>query len=186
MKSVRYALIGTAGLLALFVGVAVLSEMATQRATPGRELALGWRLAMWLAVQITVFVPFLFVPLGLVALIGAWRSAPATLAQERRLLGWWLLIGVSAPLLALASFAAVVIPALFQFVIVGAVFIHLGMVAWLAAIVVAVNLQSRLAALGSRIQGWHVAVAAVPLLLLKPAALIPPAIVWFTSRRSAA
>lgn len=185
MKSLRYALIGTAGLLALFLGVALLSEMAEARITPGRELALGWRLAMWLALQITVLVPFLFLPLGLVTSIGAWRSPPATLAQERRLLGWWLVVGVAAPVLALASFAAVVIPALFQFVIVGIAFVHLGMVAWLAAIVVAVHLQSRLAALGSRIQGWHVAIVSVPLLLLKPASLIPPAIVWWTSRRAA-
>ena len=137
MKSVRYALIGTAGLLALFVGVAVLSEMASARITPGRELAFGWRLAMWLALRLTVVVPFMFLPLGLVTLIGAWRSAPATLAQERRLLGWWLVV------------------------------------------------QSRLAALGSRIHGWHVAVASVPLLLLQPASLIPPAFVWWTSRRAA-
>jgi hypothetical protein len=182
VKSLRYALIGTAALLALFLGVAVLSEMAAARVTPGRELAFGWRLASWLAVQITVFVPFLFVPIGLVASIGALRSPAATLVQERRLLGWWLVVGVAAPVLAVASFAAVVVPALFQFVIVGAVFINLGMVAWLAAIVVAVHLQSRLAAQGARIQGWHVALVSVPLLLLKPAALIPPAIVWWMSR----
>lgn len=139
MKSLPYALIGTAGLLALFVGVAVLSEMASARITPGRELALGWRLAMWLALQITVFVPFMFLPLGLVTLVGAWRSQPAALAQERRLLGWWIVVGVAAPVLAL----------------------------------------------GSRLHGWHVALVSVPLLLLKPASLIPPAVVWWMSRRAA-
>jgi hypothetical protein len=68
---------------------------------------------------------------------------------------------------------------------VGAAFLHLAMVAWLAAIVVAVHLQSRLAAQGSRIRGWHVALLSIPLLLLKPAALIPPASVWWISRRAA-
>ena len=183
MKGLRYALIGTAGLIALFVGTSTFSEMASNRATPGQELALGWRLASWCALQITVFVPFMSVPLGLLTLLGAWRSTPTTPAQERRLLGWWLVVGVVAPALALASFAVVVVPSLFQFVLVGIAFLHLAMVAWLAAIVVAVHLQSRL--VGSRIRPWHVAVVSIPLLLLKPAALIPPAIVWWTSRRPA-
>jgi hypothetical protein len=185
VTSLRYAVAGTVGLIALFVGIAVLSEMASQRAVPVQELSFAWRLAAWSAVQITVFVPFMFVPLGALALVGGWRAAPSTLAQERRLLGWWLVAGVVAPVLALVSFALVVVPSLFQFVIVGMAFTHLAMVAWLAAIVVAVHLQSRLASVGSRIRGWQVALVSVPLLLLKPVALIPPAIVWWTSRRAA-
>ena len=183
MKSVRYAIAGTIGLAVLFAALSMLSGMASHRAAPGQELAFGWRLAVWITLQITVYAPLLFVPLGLLTLLGAWRSAPMTLAEARRLLGWWLLIGVVAPVLAFACFAAVGFPALFHFVLVGVAFTHLAFVAWLACIVVAIHLQSRL---GSRFRGWHVAALSIPLLLLwKPVGLIPPAIVWWTSRRAA-
>jgi len=151
VKSVRYAVVGTVGLAVLFAAIPVLSDLASNRPMAGQNLALGWRLAVWGALQITVLAPSMFALLALLALLGAWRSAPLTLAQERRLLGWWLLVGV---------------------------------VAWLAAIVVAVRVQSRLATSGARVRGWHVAAAAIPLLLLGEAALIPPAVVWWTSRRA--
>jgi hypothetical protein len=184
MKSVRYAVVGTAALAVLFAAIPVLSDVASNRAAAGQDLALEWRLAVWSALQITVYAPLMFVPLGLLALLGAWRSAPMTPAQERRLLGWWLLVGVVSPVLALAAWVAVLVPSGLPFVNIGVAFISLALVAWLAAIAVAVRVQSRLAVSGARVRGWHVAAASIPLLLLGEAALIPPALVWWTSRRA--
>ena len=186
MKSIRFALAGTVALAVLLAVIAATSDVASNRPALGQDLAVGWRLAIWTALQIAVFAPFLFVPLGLLTLVGAWRSAPMTLVEERRSLGWWLLIGALAPVLTFASFVAVLVPSGMPFVSVGMAFTSLAVVAWLAAIVVAAHLQSRLAAPGASLRGWHVAAVSIPLLVLGEAALIPPAIVWWMSRRAGA
>jgi hypothetical protein len=68
----------------------------------------------------------------------------------------------------------------------------------LAALLGATAALSNMASIGSDLalgwrlgvrasmRGWHVAIAAIPLLVLGEAALILPAIVWWVSRRIAA
>lgn len=186
MKSLSYAIIGTAVLGVLFAVITALTDVASNRAALGQDLAFGWRLAVWGALQLTIFSPLTFVPIGLLALLGAWRSAPMSLAQARRLLGWWLLVGVAAPVLAMAAYVALMASSGLRFMTIAIAIGSLGVVAWLAAIAVAVRVQSRLAASGARVRGWHVAAASIPLLLLGEAALVPPAIVWWISRRATA
>jgi len=64
MKSIRFALAGTVALAVLLAVIAATSDVASNRPALGQDLAVGWRLAIWTALQITVFAPFLFVPLA--------------------------------------------------------------------------------------------------------------------------
>jgi hypothetical protein len=150
---------------------------------PGVELALRWRMALAFANWFVRLEPWLAIfGVGAAALVGAAVSRGTTIPQERRLLLGWLLIAFVSlvfDVLFLATWTTLTNP----WISMLALSAGFGVVALVASVVVAGHLQSRLRASGSRINGWHVIAASAVLVLLGPAALVPPIAVWLYSGR---
>ena len=187
MKSPRYAFVATLLLALIGAAFSIVGAIALAQApvVPGTELPFAWRLAIWASNQFIAVGPFLApVVIALAAGVGVWRSPASTIPDERRTLRTWLLtavlympIAIAVTALAWRLFGAWGLPALIAL-------FSLGAVAVLAAAVVGVHLQSRLAAAGAAIKGWHVAAATLVFAALGPFILLPPAVVWWTSRRA--
>ena len=178
--AVMVALVACAG-LATWV-----SERALVGLQPGDDLPFPWALALALSNWYVRLEPWLALfGVGLAALLGAGLSRGTTVAEERRVLLAWLLIGGASAASEAVLYALVGVGSnLHLSVHVLTLGLGFGIVAIVASVVVAIHLQSRLQQLGSRLRGWHVAVAAVALSLLGPAVLLPPIVVWIYSGRA--
>jgi hypothetical protein len=94
MKSIRYALVVTLVLAILLVVFGVLSAHAMGMYSRGEQLALGWRLALFVQNTLLSYMPFSPLPIGAAAIVGAWRSAAPTQNQRGVAVLVWLAIAV--------------------------------------------------------------------------------------------
>ena len=141
----------------------------------GTELSLPWRLTLAATNWYVRLLPFIAIGgVGFAALVGGLTSRGTSLVEERRLLGAWLVLSVTDFVLPFVPYAKGRWWSEGLLLIVA-----VGIVAPVAAVVVAAHLQSRIRGrLASRVRGWHVAAASLGLAVLGPAALIPPVWVW--------
>ncbi len=182
MRSLKAAAAVSAVLLSLGFGCVWISGEAEAQLAGGSQLPLSWRVALalcntyvrWQTVVIVVGLPA-------TALAGALLSPGTSLQQERRLLAGWLSIAAAGE--AWSEWGGLLLSpeSFLWWMQVAAVAFGLGLVAYVSAIVVSVHLQARLAATGTRVKGWHVAVGALLLTPLGPAALLVPLAIWWHS-----
>jgi hypothetical protein len=140
MKSIRYALVATFVIAIVLVVFGALSAHALAIYKPGVELALGWRLAMYIHNQLLVVLPLSFVVIGAAALVGAWLTPESTQVERLLALVTWTVLAVAmhygSPLVFLVSLAVRRSYTAVPYVILGD---GLGTVAGIAALVLGVR-----------------------------------------------
>lgn len=182
MRSLKATAAVSAVLLGLGLGSTWLTAQAQAQIAGGAQLPLCWRVALALWNAYVRWQP-LAIAAGLpaAALAGALFSSGSSLQQERRLLAGWLALAAAAEAWSEWGLLLLSRESFLWWLQAAAVALGLGLVAYVSAVVVSVHLQARLAATGTRVKAWHVAVGALLFTPLGPAALLVPLAIWWHS-----
>jgi hypothetical protein len=193
MKSLRMSLVLGGLLTVCSVTLWLIAGHAMALASPGEELAFGWRLALYLWNWYVRLAPFGVLALFVTVLVLVGTLGGADLAEERKGLAAWLVLGLST-----SAVSAVAAGAWEAFQLGGGALnplslealhwmlsllplILVGILAGPAAGVAAVRVQRRVQTPKAGLRAWHVGVLVPVLSGIGPAVLILGLWVWWRS-----